>query len=125
MLVNSKNSVQRHLPKQTYLDKILKVIQRKVLKGTHLPVILKEIQAGYLVIPYFNDVYLYLTCNKLPPHKAAIRRTEILVERYLLLFIVVLDLIQHLEKNQEMLAICENCVDRIIILALCRTSGCH
>ena len=36
-LVNTNKIVQRYLPKQTDVDKILKVIQRKVLKGTHLP----------------------------------------------------------------------------------------
>ena len=26
----------------------------------HLPVTVKEIQAGYLISPYFNDLYQYL-----------------------------------------------------------------
>ena len=51
-LVNTGRLVQKFLPKQADIDKILKVIQRKVLKGTHLPVTIKEIQAGYLVSPY-------------------------------------------------------------------------
>ena len=59
-LVNTERIVQRYLPKQTDIDKILKVIQRKVLKGTHLPITIKEIQAGYLNSPYFKDLYLYL-----------------------------------------------------------------
>ena len=59
-LVNTCNLVHKFLPKQTDIDKILKVIQRKVLKGMHLPVEIKEIQAGYLNIPYFKDIYLYL-----------------------------------------------------------------
>ena len=42
--VNSKNLVQRYLPKQTDAHKILKIIQRKVSKRTHLPVTEKEIQ---------------------------------------------------------------------------------
>ena len=63
----------------------MKIIQRKVLKGTHLHVTVKEIWAGYLNSPYFKDVYLYIAHNKLPLHKAAIRRTETLAERYVLL----------------------------------------
>ena len=47
-LVNTNNIVQKYLPKQTDIDKILKIIQRKVLKGTHLPVTIKEIEVGYL-----------------------------------------------------------------------------
>ena len=53
-LVNADKIVQRYLPKQTDIGKILKVIQRKVLKGTHLPVTIKEIQAGYLNSPYLK-----------------------------------------------------------------------
>ena len=59
-LVNTERIVQKYLPKQADIDKILKVIQRKVLKGTHLPITIKEIKAGYLNSPYFKDIYLYL-----------------------------------------------------------------
>ena len=41
-LIDKGNLIQKFLPKQTNIDKILKVIQRKVLKGTHLPVNIKE-----------------------------------------------------------------------------------
>ena len=47
--------MQKFLPKQADIDKILKIIQRKVLKGTHLTVTVKEIQAGYFISPYFKD----------------------------------------------------------------------
>ena len=59
----------------------LKIIQRKVLKGTHLPVTVKEIQAGYLISPYFKDLYLYLAHNKLPSTKAAICKVATLAEK--------------------------------------------
>ena len=71
-LVNTGKLVQKVLPKQTDINKILKIIQRKVLKGTHLPAAIKETQAGYLVSPYFKDIYLYLAQNKLPRTKTAI-----------------------------------------------------
>ena len=54
----------------------LQMIQRKVLKGTHLPMSVKEIRAGYLISPYFKDLNLYLTQNKLPDSKSAIRKVE-------------------------------------------------
>ena len=66
--------VQKFLPKQADIDKILKIIQRKEPKGTHLPVTIKEIQAGYLISPYFNDIYLYLAQNKLPSTKTVIQK---------------------------------------------------
>ena len=62
-LVDTNKIVQKYLPNQTDIDKILEVIQRKVLKGTHLPVTIKEIQAGYLKSPYFKDLYLHLQIN--------------------------------------------------------------
>ena len=67
------------------MDKILKVIQRKVLKGTHLPVEIKEIHARYLNSSHFKVIYLYLSQNILATSKAAIRRVQTLVERYILL----------------------------------------
>ena len=65
-LVDTTKLVQKFLPKQTDVDKILDIIKRKVLKGTHLPFTIKEIQAAYLTSPYFKDLYLYLAQNKLP-----------------------------------------------------------
>ena len=85
-LVNTERIVQKYLPKQADIDKILKVIQRKVLKGTHLPIAIKEIQAGYLNRPYFKDLYLFLSQNKLPSSKGAICKIEALSERYILLY---------------------------------------
>ena len=61
-LVNTGKLVQKFLPKQADVDKILKIMQREVLKGTHLPVTVKEIQAGYLISPYFKDSYI--SCTK-------------------------------------------------------------
>ena len=77
--------VQKFLLKEANIDKILKIIQSKFIKGTHLPVIVKEIQAGYLISPYFKDLYLYLAQNKVPNTKSAIRKVEMLAERYILL----------------------------------------
>ena len=64
-LINKGNMIHKYLPKQADIDRILEIIQRKVLTGTHLPVKIKEIQAGYIHSPYFKDLYLYLSQNKL------------------------------------------------------------
>ena len=79
------NLVQKFLPKQMDRDKILHVIQRKVLQNTHLPGEIKEIQTGYLHSPYFKDLYQYLSQNKLPHSKLAIKKLETLSEKYILL----------------------------------------
>ena len=65
-LINTGRLVQKFLPKQADINKILNIIQRKVLKGTQLPVSIKEIHAGYFISSYFKDLYLYLAQNKLP-----------------------------------------------------------
>ena len=62
------------------IDKILEVIHRKVLKGTQLPFKIKEIQAEYLHSSYLRNLYLYLSQNKLPSSKMAIKRVEALAE---------------------------------------------
>ena len=113
-LIDRGNLVQKFLPKQTDIDKILKVIQRKVLKGTHLPVDIKEIQARYLHSSYFKDIFLYLSQNKLPSSKAAIKKVETLSEQYIILDSLLLKITP--EKETVILAIPEACVNRIIAL---------
>ena len=115
-LVNTNNLVQKYLPKQTELDKILKIIQRNVLKGTYLHVTIKEIEVGYLNIPYFKDIYLYLAQNKLPSSKSAMCKVDVLIERYILLDSLLFKLITGPEKETALLAIPEMCADNIITL---------
>ena len=96
------------------IDKILNIIQRKVLKNTHLPIEIKEIQTGYLPSPFFKDLYQYLLQNKLPHSKPAIKKLEALAERYVLLDSLLFRIIP--EKETAVLAIPEECVDKIITL---------
>ena len=112
--INKGNFVHKYLPKQMDIGKILEVIQRKVLKGTHLPVEVKEIQAGYLYSPYFKDLYLYLSQNKLPSSKSAIRKLKTLAEKYVLLDSLLFRISP--EKETAVLAIPETCTDKIITL---------
>ena len=84
------------------------------MKGTHLPITIKEIQAGYLNSPYFKDLYLYLSQNKLPSSKGAMRKIEALSEKYILLDSLLFKL--NIEKEKAVLAIPEVCVDQIIAL---------
>ena len=84
-IIDTGNIIHKFLPKQMDIDKILQIIQRKVLKGTHLPIEIKEIQAGYLHSPYFKEIYHYLSQNKPPHSKMAIKKLEALSEKYILL----------------------------------------
>ena len=113
-LVNTGNLIQKFLPKQADIDKILRVIQRKALNSTHLPVEMKEIQAGYLNYSHFKDIYLYLSQNKLPTSKDAIRKIETLAERYILLDSLLFKITP--EKETAVPAIPETCTDKIITL---------
>ena len=113
-LINMGYLIQKFLPKQADIDKILKVIQRKVLKGIYLPVEIKETQAGYLNSSHFKDIFLYLSQNKLPTSKAAIRKVEMLVGRYILLDSLLFMIVP--ESESAVLAVTETCADKIITL---------
>ena len=115
-LIDTNNIIQQFLPKQTDIDKILGVIRKRVLKGTHLPLTVKEIQAGYLSSLYFKDIYLYLAHSRLPVKKAAIKRVEVLTERYIILDSLLFKLTTILSKETALLAIPEICTDKIITL---------
>ena len=113
-LINTGNIIQKCLQKQVDIGGILKVIQKKVLKGTHLPVEIKEIQIGYLDSSHFKDIYLYLSQNKLPTSKAAIRKVETLAVRYMLLDSLLFKITP--EKETAVLTVPETCADEIITL---------
>ena len=113
-LINKVNFIHKYLPKQMDIDKILEVIQRKGLKDIHLPMEVKEIQAGYLCSLYFKDLYLYLSQNKLPSLKSAIRKLEALAEKYVLLDSLLFRISS--EKETTVLAIPETYTDKIITL---------
>ena len=68
-LIDTTKLIQKYLPMQTDIDKILDIIKRKVLKGTHLPLTVKEIQAGYLTSPYFKDLFLFSVPEQITQQK--------------------------------------------------------
>ena len=113
-IIDTGTLIHKFLPKQTDINKILQIIQRKVLKGTHLPIEIKEIQAGYLHRPYFKEIYQYLSQNKLPHSKMAIKKLEALSERYILVDSLLFRI--YPDKETAVLAIPELCADKIITL---------
>ena len=115
-LLDTTKLIQKFLPKETDIDKILDIIDRKVLKGTHLPLTIKEIQAGYLSSPYFKDLYLFLSQNKLPSKRSSLKKVETLAESFVLLDSLIFKLVTMPDKETALLAIPEICVDKIIVL---------
>ena len=102
-LIDTTKLIQKFLPKQTDIDKILDIIKRKVLKGTHLPLTIKEIQAGYLSSPYFKDLYLFLSQNKLPSKRSSIKKVETLAENFILLDSLIFKLVTTLDKEDSII----------------------
>ena len=115
-LIDTTKLIQKFLPKQTDIDKILDIIKRKVLKGTHLPLMIKEIQAGYLSSPYFKDLYLFLSQNKLPSKRSAIKKVKTLAKSFVLLDSLIFKLVTTPDKEAAVLGIPEICIDKIIAL---------
>ena len=113
-LIDTSKLVQKFLPKQMDIDKILDIIKRKVLKGTHLPITIKEIQAGCLSSPYFKDLYLLLSQNKLPSKRSSIKKVETLAENFVLLDSLLFKLVTTPDKETALLAIPEICIDKLL-----------
>ena len=59
---------------------------------------------------------MYVAQNKLPPTKTAIRKVEMLAERYILLDSLLFKIINTPEKESALLAITEVCTDKTIML---------
>ena len=115
-LIDTSKLAQKFLPKQMDIDKILDIIKRKVLKGTHLPLTIKEIQAGYLSSPYFKDLYLLLSQNKLPSKRSSTKKVETLAKNFVLLDSLLFKLVTTPDKETALLAIPEICTEKIIAL---------
>ena len=115
-LVDTTKLIQKYLPKQMDIDKILDIIKKKVLKGTHLPLTIKEIQAGYLSSPYFKELYLFLLQNKLPIKRSSTKKVKTLVESIVLLDSLIFKLVMMPNKESVVLAIPKICIDKIITL---------
>ena len=76
----------------------------------------KETQVGYLHSPYFKDLYLYLTKNKLPSSKSMIHKVDVLAERCILLDSLLFKLNTTPEKEKALLAILEICAHQLITM---------
>ena len=102
-LIDIGDLIHKIPPRQRDIDKIL-----------HICIEIKEIQVGYLHSPYFKEIYQYLSQNKFPHSKLAIKKLEVLSERYVLLDSLLFRI--YPEKETAVLAIPEACTDKIITL---------
>ena len=91
-----------------------------------MPVSVNEIQVGYLISPYFKGLYLYLSQNKLPSTKTAIRKVEMLAYMYILQDSLLFKLVTTPEKKTALLPIPETCTNNIMTLYHSSLfAGCH
>ena len=81
-----------------------------------LPLSIKEIQAGYIASSFFKDLYKYLAQNSMPHKRHTRCKVEALAESFILLDSLLFKLVTIPEKEKALLAIPENCADKIIEL---------
>ena len=75
----------KFLPKQVDLETVLKEVQNKVLRKTHFPTSMKDMEAAYLHSPFFKDIFVYLSENKVPVDKRRLARINAKAYNYFLL----------------------------------------
>ena len=115
-LIDTTKLIQKFLLKQMDIDKILDIIKRKVLKGTQLSLTIKEIQSDYLSSPYFKDLYLFLSQNKVLSKRSSIKKVKTLAESFVLLDSLIFKLVMMSDRKAAVLAISEICIDKITAL---------
>ena len=79
-----------------------------------MPLTIKEMQAGYLSSSFLKDLYKYLAQNVMPHNRHARHKVEALAESFILLDSLLFKLVTTPDKEKALLAIPENCVDKII-----------
>ena len=77
--------VHKFLPKQVDLETVLKQVQNKVLRKTHFPTSMKDMEAAYLHSPFFRDIFVYLSQNKVPVDRKRLARIQVQAYNYFLL----------------------------------------
>ena len=82
----------------------------------HLPLTIKEIQAFCLASSFFKDMYKYLAQNIMPHKRHARCKVEALAESFILLDSLLFKSVTIQDKEKALLAIPENCADKIIEL---------
>ena len=73
-IVDPSKITHKFLPKQGYIDRLIKQINKKILRDTNLSLNLRDLRAAYLQSPHFRDIYLNLSQNRVPLGKGAVKR---------------------------------------------------
>ena len=84
----------RHIPKQTDIDKFLKILKAKVTKSYDLSVSASQLVKEYPHSPAFNSIYSYITQNVLPKDERSQRMVIVSAENYIVVNGVLFKLVK-------------------------------
>ena len=73
----NKTLLAKDLPKQTDIDRLMKVLNRKILAQSRFPEPMKDLEASYIHSGFFKDIYEYIRYNKLPTNQAKAKQVQI------------------------------------------------
>ena len=73
----NKTLLAKDLPKQTDIDRLMKVLNRKILAHSRFPEPMKDLEASYIHSGFFKDIYEYIRYNKLPTNLAKAKQVQI------------------------------------------------
>ena len=63
---NPLSIICKHIPRQSYIDKIVKNIETRVIHSLELPIQAQDLVKAYQHSTRFHDIYQYITDGKLP-----------------------------------------------------------
>ena len=98
-----KEILAKNLPKQTDIDRLMKVLNRKILTRSRFPDTLKDLEAAYVQSAYFKDLYEYVRYNKLPTNLRKAHQVQVEANNYFLLGILLFKL--HPSKTGEIVPV--------------------
>ena len=58
--------IRKHIPRQSDIDKIVKIIESQVVHGLELPIQAQDLIKAYQTSMCFRDIYHYITDKILP-----------------------------------------------------------
>lgn len=116
LLPKIDNVTYRHIPRQSEIDSILKIIKRKIIRDYQLPVLANEIRIAQETSPFFKPVYDYIAYDILPHDKRAAQAVKIRSEEFILVDGVLFRLLFHVHDDNFtlQLAIPETMAETII-----------
>ena len=89
----NKTLLAKDLPKQTDIDRLMKVLNRKILAQTRFPEPMKDLEAGYIHSGFFKDIYEYIRYNRLPTNQSKAKQIQINSINYFTIGVILYRLI--------------------------------